>query len=86
MSLTGGALYVSRLTTNNSKLACIAIWLYRLHEIQKFPKKPKLAKKAKKNQKKTKKKPKKPNLPKKAKIIQIWLFVKFLEIFVFFGK
>jgi hypothetical protein len=28
MSVTGGALYVSKLTTNNSKLACIAIWLY----------------------------------------------------------
>jgi hypothetical protein len=27
MSVTGGALYVSKLTTNNSKLACIAIWL-----------------------------------------------------------
>jgi hypothetical protein len=29
MSVTGGALYVSKLTTNNSKLACIAciaIW------------------------------------------------------------
>jgi hypothetical protein len=27
-SETGGALYVSKLTTNNSKLACIAIWLW----------------------------------------------------------
>jgi hypothetical protein len=27
MSVTGGALYVSKLTTNDSKLACIAIWL-----------------------------------------------------------
>jgi hypothetical protein len=27
MSVTGGALYVSKLTTNNSKLACIAICL-----------------------------------------------------------
>jgi hypothetical protein len=30
MSVTGGALYVSKLTTNNSKLACIAIWLCQL--------------------------------------------------------
>jgi hypothetical protein len=33
MSVTGGALYVSKLTTNNSKLACIAIWLYRIKRV-----------------------------------------------------
>jgi hypothetical protein len=31
--VTGGALYVSKLTTNNSKLACIAIWLLALKVI-----------------------------------------------------